>query len=153
MVNKGLLTGYLTGIASFIKEQATNAIQDGTGIDVALAAFNEMQDDERDGADYIFDINNEDDLAYLAGRKLITAKEIAFIVNSPDRYRGGYFTIHYEDGIQPVEDIQKTLIGWLDELIPFVMLYVARGKDTAYQAFYEKFFVDKVYELDFFNPL
>lgn len=151
MVNKEL-TSHLEAIAGFIKKQAVKEIQNGTGLKLVLDAFNEMQDDERDGADYIFNIFDKKDLAYLTGRELIKAQDIAFIVNSPDRYRGGYLTIHYKDGMQPVPDIKKTLIARLDELIPFVLLYIARGKDTAYQAFYEHFFVDRVYELDFFKP-
>ena len=53
----------------------------GINLDAILNAYNRFQEDERDGVDYIFDINKNEDLVCCANGGM-TADEIARMVNA-----------------------------------------------------------------------
>ena len=147
-------TEHMSYIVGFVVSNAQKELARGNeeAIKIVLAAFNEMQDDERGGVDYIFNINDKNDLKYLVSNELMDAKEIAYIISHPVEFPNGlfFFGENY-DKATPVQDLTNVLIGWLEEITKFVFLYVARGgKDTAYKAYYERFFVDKVWQIDYF---
>lgn len=154
MTNEKTFAEHMSYIIDFVVSNAQKELARGNeeAIKIVLAAFNEMQDDERGGADYIFNIYNKDDLKFLTDKELIGAKDIAHVVNNPCEFPCGMFFMNEcTDGMQPVQDLTNVLIGWLEEITKFVFLYVARGgKDTAYKAYYERFFVDKVWQIDYF---
>ena len=140
-------------IVEFIVTNAKIGLEigDKEAIDIVLGAYNQMQDDERSGIDYIFNIHNDNDLKYLVDNGMINAETIADIVNNSRDFVDGLF--FFNGGALPVPNITATLTMWLEEITKFVILYVGRGKDTAYQAYYEHFFVDKVYQLDYFQNI
>lgn len=145
---------HMSFIVGFVVSNAQKELARGNeeAIKIVLAAFNEMQEDERGGADYIFSIYNNNDLKFLVEKELVDAEDIAHVVDNPCDFPNGLFYMNEcTDGMQPVQDLQNTLIGWLEEITKFVFLYVARGgEDTAYKAYYERFFVDKVWQIDYF---
>lgn len=152
-MTNGTLCDHASKIVGFIVNNAKNELAAGNkeAIAIVLAAYNEMQEDERSGVDYIFNINDKEDLKYLVDKELIDASDIAYLYNHPEEFPNGLFYMNEcTDGMQPIKNLAETLINWLEEITKFVILYVGRGNDTAYQAYYERFFVDKVWQLDYF---
>ena len=154
MTNEKTFAEHMSYIVGFVINNAQKELVRGDkeAIKIVLAAFNEMQEDERSGVDYIFNIYNKDDLKFLIEKELVNAEDIAHVVDNPCEFPYGMFFMNEcTDGMQPVQDLQKTLIVWLEEITKFVFLYVARGgQDSAYKAYYERFFVDKVWQTDYF---
>lgn len=118
---------------------------DDKALDMVLAAYNRFQDDERNGVDYIFNIEDKDDLQYLVNNCDLTAQDIWRLVNNmgtndylPYFHLGeNYPEPHF---IGKLNDLQNNMIAWLDELLPFVLLYVTRCPE--YQAIYEKYITE-----------
>lgn len=93
---------------------------------MVLAAYNDFQESERDGVDYIFDIDNTDDLKCCIDGGM-TAKEIGGLyLGSQSRHlRYFYFGSNYPTP-KPIanwETLRQQLISWLPELIPNVLAY------------------------------
>ena len=99
---------------------------DGELLKLVLDAYNTYQNEERDGVDYIFDINNPDDLqCCIAGG--MTAKEVAWLyeqsqVNTTPFF---YFGVNYQQPkpIANYKALVTNLINWLDEILPCVLAY------------------------------
>lgn len=99
---------------------------DGKLLKLVLDAYNTYQKEERDGVDYIFDINNPDDLqCCIAGG--MTAKEVAWLyeqsqVNTTPFF---YFGVNYQQPkpIVNYKALVTNLINWLDEILPCVLAY------------------------------
>jgi hypothetical protein len=69
-------------IIEIIKPRIARDIKtDDKALEMVLAAYNRMQDDERNGVDYIFDITNKEDLQYLVTNCGLCVKEIAYLWN------------------------------------------------------------------------
>ena len=141
-------------IVSAICERIAEDVKQGRNMDMLLGAFNEWQEDEQDGACYIFDINNTNDLKYLVKNDMITASGIAWAVGNCDN---GIFQFNGSDtdaGIHPlsIETLKQYLTNNAVDYIPYVILYAARcGKDSAYAQVYEEY-VTQVLENSRFNP-
>ena len=99
---------------------------DGKLLKLVLDAYNTYQKEERDGVDYIFDINNPDDLqCCIAGG--MTAKEVAWLyeqsqINTTPLF---YFGVNYQHP-QPIANYKAlvtNLINWLDDILPCVLAY------------------------------
>lgn len=75
-------------VDAFVKEIVNGIELDcnaGRNFEHLLAAYNRYQEDERDGVDYIFDINRKEDLnCCIEGG--MTAREIADIIQSKHEY-------------------------------------------------------------------
>ena len=99
---------------------------DGKLLKLVLDAYNTYQKEEREGVDYIFDINNPDDLqCCIAGG--MTAKEVAWLyeqsqVNTTPFF---YFGVNYQQPkpIVNYKALVTNLINWLDEILPCVLAY------------------------------
>ena len=106
---------------------------------IVLAAYNRMQEDEFDGQNYIFDIHDHNDLKFLVDNKMITANEIAFVINDIPM---GLFKFDDNRRILPAalgeRELREKLVQNLPLLVPYVLMYVTRCKE--YQDFYEAFF-------------
>lgn len=137
-------------IIEVIKPKIARDIRiDDSVLEMVLKAYNRFQEDERDGADYIFDIDDKDDLAYLVNNCDITAQDIWRIVNTMgENDYLPYFHIGYNYPqphiIGRLKDLQRNLIAWLDELLPFVFKYVTRCEE--YQAIYEHYVTEYLEE-------
>lgn len=111
-------------------------------MEMVLAAYNRFQEDERDGAAYLFDINNNDDLKCCIDGGM-NAAEIAWLynesqVNSTPLF---YFGHEYETP-QPIETwsvLKEKMIGWLDEWLPCMIAY---PQIEEYERVYTKYVTD-----------
>lgn len=107
-------------------------------VELLLSVYNTYQDDERDGVDYIFAIDNPEDLERCVKGGL-SAKEIARIYNGAQSgcvTKWFYFGQNYESAqsIASYSCLIKNLIGWLDEILPYVLAYPYRSQ--SYQDLY-----------------
>ena len=86
---------------------------------MVLKAYNDYQESERDGVDYIFNINDQEDLKCCVEGGL-TAKEIARVYESQANATGYFFfgQNHQTPFVLPTrEAVRQHLIKWLDELL------------------------------------
>lgn len=91
-----------------------------------LKAYNDFQESERNGVDYIFDINNTDDLKCCIDGGM-TAKEIGrlYLGSHNDHLQYFYFGCNHPQP-QPIntwKELRMNLVAWLDELLPNVVAY------------------------------
>lgn len=129
-------------IIKFVTESVKDDFRVGSGKSIVLDAYNRYRDDECGGTGYIFQIHNQSDLKYLVDNGMMNAHAIAFVVNTPQRYPDGVFMFDGEEnvGMLPVENVSQILLDNLDDLIPFVILYVGRCEE--YKAFYERYMTE-----------
>lgn len=93
---------------------------------LVLDAYNTYQEEERDGVDYIFDINKPEDLKRCIEGGM-TAKEVAWLyeqsqVNTTPLF---YFGVNYSKP-KPIVNynaLMLILINWLDNVLPCVLAY------------------------------
>ena len=93
---------------------------------LVLNAYNTYQEEERDGVDYIFNINNPEDLKCCIEGGM-SAKQVAWLydqsqVNTTPFF---YFGVNYEKP-KPIanwEALIINLINWLDNILPCVLAY------------------------------
>lgn len=152
MTRTDIFTEHMAGVIKFIAENVEADLRENKNLDLILSVYNEVMDDERDGADYIFNIHNKDDVKFLVSNDLMTATDIAFVVNNPDIVPNGLFFMNNgAESMQPVKHLAIVLNNWVTEMTKFAVLYVARGDENSpYKAFYEKYFVDRVWQTDIF---
>ena len=124
---------------------------DNANLDMLLNAYNRFQKDERDGVDYIFDITIQNDLKCMVEGGL-TVTEIAWAWNKI-KNEGitscFHFGCNYDglDALGILADLKLNLISWLDEFLPYVIMYVTRC--TEYQALYEHYITEYLESKDF----
>lgn len=93
---------------------------------MVFAAYNDYQESERDGVDYIFDIENADDLKCCIEGGM-TAKEICdlYLGSQSQHLRYFYFGCNYPTP-KPIANwdaLRLTLVAWLPDLISNVIAY------------------------------
>jgi hypothetical protein len=93
---------------------------------LVLEAYNDFQESERDGVDYIFDLYNGDDLRCCVEGGM-SASEIAKLyedskVNTTSFF---HFGCNYPEAkpYANIESLRQQLISWLDELLENVIAY------------------------------
>ena len=152
MTRTDIFTEHMAGVIKFIAENVEADLRENKNLDLILSVYNEVMDDERDGADYIFNIHNKNDVKFLVANDLMTATDIAFVLNNPDIVPNGLFFMNNgAESMQPVRHLAIVLNNWVTEMTKFAVLYVARGDEKSpYKAFYEKYFVDRVWQTDIF---
>ena len=141
-------------IIEIIKPRIARDIKtDNKVLEMVLAAYNRFQDDERNGVDHIFDIANQEDLQYLVTNCGLCVNEIAWLWNrvQTEKELLPYF-LYGENYTGPhmigtLKDLQRNMISWLDELLPFVFKYVTRCEE--YQAIYECYITEYLEKTDF----
>lgn len=152
MTRTDIFTEHMAGVIKFIAENVEADLRENKNLDLILSVYNKVMDDERDGADYIFNIHNKNDVKFLVANDLMTATDIAFVLNNPDIVPNGLFFMNNgAESMQPVKHLAIVLNNWVTEMTKFAVLYVARGSENSpYKAFYEKYFVDRVWQTDIF---
>jgi hypothetical protein len=152
MTRTYVFTEHMAGVIAFIAKGVEDDLKAGKNLDLILSVYNQVMDNERNGADYIFNIHNKDDVKFLVSNDLMTATDIAFVVNNPDIVLNGLFFMNNgAESMQPVKHLAIVLNNWVTEMTKFAVLYVARGDENSpYKAFYEKYFVDRVWQTDIF---
>lgn len=118
-----------------------------------LKAKNEYENDEKDGIDYIYDINNSEDLALLLKNGFLTAKEIStiWVAYSNGTYTP-YFYFEYDytmkNGykivpIKTLDDVCNILLGNIEDVVKCIIAY-----PYAYKS-YEDLYVEYVTNIIF----
>ena len=139
-------------IVEIMIRRIAHDLRNGNGtLDMVLNAYNRFQEDERGGVDYIFNINNQNDLKCMVDGGL-TASEIAWALN---KVQHSEFTSYFHFGcnynglyaLGTLADLKRNLISWLDEFLPYVIMYVTRC--TEYQALYEHYITEYLESKDF----
>ena len=118
----------LKGIKSAIVEDMKDVRSDKgwKTFKMVLAAYNSYQESERDGVDYIFDIENtEDVICFLKGG--MTSKEVCSLFLGSNCIHTKYFLFgcNYEEAkaFNDYEEVAKNLIAWLDDVLAEVIAY------------------------------
>ena len=92
---------------------------------LVLDVYNKYQESERDGVDYIFDLNNKEDLiACIKGG--LTARMIQELVNNldDDFTQYFYFGCNYPTPISiKFTDLKTNLYNYLDEIVDYIIAY------------------------------
>jgi hypothetical protein len=141
-------------IANIIAGRINADVKAGKNLTMFLAAYNEWQEYEKDGANYIFNINDKKDLKFVVDRGFLSAQGIAWVVNETET---GLFQFSGNDpdaGVKgiDIEDLKKILINTSDTFIRYVLMYAPRcGSNSAYTSVYEEYVVP-VLENSNFNP-
>ena len=138
-------------ITAKIITAVTRDVMQGKNLDMLLGAFNEWQEDEQDGASYIFNINDKGNLKHLVDNDILAATDIAWVIQN---CKNGLFVIGEDGTPVPIDD--KRLRDWLinnaEDYIPYVIMYAARcGKDSAYAQVYEEY-ITQILECSEFDP-
>lgn len=139
-------------IVETMKRRIAHDLRNGNGVlYIVLNAYNRFQKDERDGVDYIFDIKNQNDLKCMIEGGL-TVTDIAWAwnkVQDEDITPCFHFGCNYHglDALGTLADLKLNLISWLDEFLPYVIMYVTRC--TEYQALYEQYITEYLEKKDF----
>ena len=114
---------------------------------ILLKAYNRYQEDERDGVDYIFNINNQDDLITCIQGGL-TAEEIANFYNSVKGWVNStpffLFGCNHKE-MKPMDrnNIIDAIVAVLDELIDNIIAYPWVEE---YRAVYTHYITNKIIE-------
>ena len=139
-------------IVEIIKRRIAHDLRNGNGaLDMVLNAYNRFQEDERDGVDYIFDLVKQNDLKRLVNEGLC-ATEIALAMRKVEKEKLStffHFGCNYNglNALGTLADLKRNLISWLDEFLPYVIMYVTRC--TEYQAIYEHYITEYLESKDF----
>jgi len=112
---------------------------------MVLAAYNDYQESERDGVDYIFDINDKDDvICCMSGG--MTTEEVAKLWQGSQVNHSQYFFFgcNYETPkpIENLETLKRHLVGWLDEVMFDVLAYPYAYE--SYKALYGKYITENI---------
>ena len=116
---------------------------------MVLAAYNDFQEAERDGVDYIFDVENTDDLKCCIDGGM-SAKEIAglYLGSQSQHLRYFYFGCNYPTP-KPIpnwDTLRLQLVSWLSDLIPNVLAYPFAYE--SYKQLYVRYVTDVIIGYD-----
>lgn len=116
---------------------------------MVLAAYNDYQESERDGVDYIFDIENNNDLKCCINGGM-TAKEICglYLGSQSQHLRYFYFGCNHQTPM-PIanwDELRQQLVSWLPDLIPNVLAYPFAYE--SYRQLYERYVTDIIVSYD-----
>lgn len=109
-----------------------------------LMAYNQYQEDERFGVDYIFDLDDQEDLKTLVNSG-VNAAEIATLYND-DRYDSAYLYCgenHTNLRCLNISEIDKQLIANMGEIVLCMLAYpYVDGYTPLYQEFITNYIVE-----------
>lgn len=116
---------------------------------MVLAAYNDYQESERDSVDYIFDIENNNDLKCCINGGM-TAKEICglYFGSQSQHLRYFYFGCNHQTPM-PIanwDELRQQLVSWLPDLIPNVLAYPFAYE--SYRQLYERYVTDIIVSYD-----
>ena len=110
-------------------EKDTRAVYSVKGdsiLKMVLSAYNDYQESERDGVDYLFDIENTEDLKCCIDGGM-TAKEICglYLGSQSQHLKYFYFGCNHPtpEPIANWDALRLTLVAWLPTLISNVLAY------------------------------
>ena len=136
----------IKNLTSHIKEEIIADFDENNakGIELVLNAYNRYQEDERDGVDYLFNINDNGDLKCCIEGGL-TASEIARLYDETTQGATPLFLfgVNYErpKHIMKWEEAKKILLGVIDDVVLYaIAFHAAKG----YKAFFDHYIANYV---------
>ena len=123
-MNKETFDALLSEFTTYIEK---NINYDGTLLYAVLCAYNQWQEDERDGVDYIFNIYNNDDLKCCIEGGL-NANDISLLVNGvtkQDKTNYFFFGCNHPSPLQinNNDGLIQVLVGNIGGFLPYVFVY------------------------------
>ena len=120
----------MKGFGVIKKKEVVNLITmkmatDTDVFNLVLDVYNEYQESERDGVDYIFDLNKKEDLIVCIKGGL-TARMVQKLVNKLDKHYTQYFYFgcNYPTPISiKFKDLKTNLYNYLDEIVDYIIAY------------------------------
>ena len=140
----------LKNVLNVVQKSIGRDLANGKNINLCLEAYNYWREEERDGINYIFNIDNADDLKYLVDNGMITASGIAYVMKQETHL----FTFEGDTDagmrfISMEELVEKLFVNATDYMA-YAIMYVGRcGEDSPYAKIYEEYVT--TYIEDFFN--
>jgi hypothetical protein len=103
---------------------------DESALSIFYAAYNQMQEEEFNGDNYIFNLNDKDDLKYLVDHEILNACQIADIY--PKCTASGLFRIAKSGDIEIINlgKLMDILCANMETLLRCVLMYVGEGNDV-----------------------
>ena len=104
---------------------------DESALSIFYAAYNQMQEEEFNGDNYIFNLNDKNDLKYLVDHEILNACQIASIY--PKCTASGLFRITASEGnieIICLDALKEILCANMETLLRCVLMYVGEGNDV-----------------------
>ena len=103
---------------------------DESALSIFYAAYNQMQEEEFNGDNYIFNLNDKDDLKYLVDHEILNACQIADIY--PKCTASGLFRITESGDIEIINlgKLMDILCANMETLLRCVLMYVGEGNDV-----------------------
>jgi hypothetical protein len=140
-VVKEALHTTLSGVLSVLESKIARDLRKGKNIDLCLEAYNYWQDEERDGRDYIFNIDDSNDLKCLVDNNMLTAWGVFWVMSQKDSH---FFTFEGEidAGMRMISknELIDILIANAVHYMAYAIMYVGRcGKDSPYANIYEEY--------------
>lgn len=109
-----------------------------------IAAYNRMKEDEFDGAGYVFDLSNNEDVKYLISHDILSFKELC-VFN--ENFESGL--LYLEDGVwRECNDLKRFLEGWLGFVVRAMLIYPHVAE---YNVIYSRYVSDVCGGTDFFK--
>lgn len=120
-----------------IEEAIKNNVMEDINTQLILDAYNYWCKQEKDGAGYIFNITNKEDVMYLFNNDLISVDQLVSYRNeSVERIMVDYQTNKFVRVYN--ETLQNILEGNAYELVKCMVKYIGRcGSDSPYETLYE----------------
>ena len=142
----------ILNLIALIKEDLAHDIKAGNKEirEIVLKAYNQYEDTEHDGVDYLFDLNNQNDLKCCV-KGGMGAKEIAHLYFDMKAHHFTpyfFFGVNYDtpQGIATEEHLNDILIGYLEDVLAHVIAYPYSGK--AYENLYRLCITEYMINLD-----
>ena len=141
----------LNNMLGVIQNRIAKDFAQGKNIDLCLAAYNYWQDEERDGVNYIFNLEDENDLKYLVDKGMITASDICWVM----KQKSHLFMFEGEVGSGRIKVVYpqalvNILMGNSVDFMACAIMYVGRtGSDSPYANVYDEYVTS--YIEDFFD--
>lgn len=121
---------------------------------MVLAAYNDYQETERDGVDYIFDVDNtEDVICCLNGG--MTSKEFSKLWDGSQSTHCRYFLFGYNyngaKAFNTDDEVVENLISWLDDVLADVLAYPYSNDSykELYRWYVTDIMIDYKHDLDY----
>lgn len=126
---------------------------DESTLDIFMAAFNEMQDEEFNGTYYIFNLNDKKDLKYLVNECSLDINEIVRLHTTCNA--SGLFWYKVDNYGTPTDEIEvitldklkETLCNNMEMLMRCILMYATCG--GAYKKIYSMLITDNLVESEF----
>lgn len=130
----------LKNILNVVQERIGKDLAQRKNIKLLLSANNYWQEQEHDGQNYIFNIDNVEDLKYLVDNGMITASGISWVMNQKSHFFK--FEGKTDDGIKIIsmDELIEILFANATDYMGYAIMYVGRcGEDSPYANIYDEY--------------